>query len=50
MRIIFDDPETTKLKESWVWRIKLQIWCNGITKSILTKETNNERNMEAYDL
>lgn len=31
MRIIFDDPETTKLKESWVWLIKLQIWCNGIT-------------------
>lgn len=30
MRIIFDDPETTKLKESWVWQIKLQIWRNGI--------------------
>lgn len=31
MRIIFDYLETTKLKESWVWQIKLQIWCNGIT-------------------
>lgn len=30
MRIIFDNPETTKLKESWVWQIKLPIWDNGI--------------------
>ena len=39
MRIIFDNPETTKLKESWVWQIKLQIWDKGITRYILPKET-----------